>query len=203
MDIQDAINRSIIGGNYRYGAIFSRANEITHMSRETFDKHLKNLVTDKWVIRTDKGKQKIEYRVNQESFNLFQKFQKEDSEKKVQKTIKKLLNSKIDFSAISTKKKDMMIKYFDELMHTILNQQKLSSLIIHILKKEDSTIKDKAIEGIKRNDETIDLILKLIKKIDQETWNIYSSIMFIGFYEEPEIVLDTKMISMIDELAKK
>ena len=203
MDIQDAIIRSIIGGNYRYGIIFSRANEITHMSRETFNKHLRNLVKDKWIIKTDKGKQKIEYRVNQESFDVFKKFQKEDSEKKVQKTIKKLLNSKIDFSVISTKKKDKMIKYFDELMHTILEQQKLSNLIIHILNEEDSTIKNKAIEGIKRNDKTIDLILKLIQKIDQETWNMYFSIMLIRFYEESEIVLDTKMISMIEELTKK
>ena len=96
-----------------------------------------------------------------------------------------------------------MIKYFDELMHTILEQQKLSNLIIHIINEEDSTIKNKAIEGIKRNDETIDLILKLIQKIDQETGNLYSSVILIGFYEESEIRLDTKMISMIEELAKK
>jgi len=203
MDISDAILRSITRDNYRYGTIFSRANEITHMSRETFDRHLRNLVTDEYIIRTDKGKQKIEYKINQDAFNVIQGFREDINEIETQELFKKMLKSETDFSFLQTKDRDKMIKHLDELLHTTLIQQNLATLIIYDLHRGDKTALKKAVKGRESNDITIDLILKLIKKINPNIGELYSAFTFKLLAKEPKTLLDRNVISMMEQLGEK
>jgi len=203
MDVSDAILRSIIEGNHRYGSILSRAAKIIDMSKDTFDKHLKHLVLDKYVIRTDKGKQRIEYKINQEVFNIIQGFQEDIKEKETQKLFKKILKSETDFSLLPTKDMDSMIKYLDELLHTTLIQQNLATLIIHDLHKGDKTALEKAVKGRESNDKTIDLILKMVKKINPNIGVGYSAFTFHVLAKEYETSLNSKIISVMEELGGK
>lgn len=202
MDISDAILSSTIEGNHRYGDIFTGARKIIPMSREKFNDHLKQLVEDKYVIRTDKGKQEITYEINQDVFNIIQGFHKEN-EKEDQEEYRKMLNSDIDFSVVPITERDEMIKHFDELLHIVLIQQNLATLIIHDLHQGDKVVKEKAVEGRNNNDITIDLILKLIKKINPDIGESYSTFTFNMLAKEHKSILNQYILTIIENSGKR
>lgn len=201
MDFSNAILSSITEGNYKYGLMLSRAAEITSMSKDTFDKHLKQLVIDEYVIKTNKGKQKIEYQINQNTFDIIQRFQK-DGDKKRSEEFKKILKLEIDFSIISTKKRDEMVKYFDELLHIILNQQNIATLIIHDPHQKDKVIND-AIRFRASKDLIIKLIFKIIKKINPDIVKLNQIFTVQKVMKKYKTPLNPKIISMIEKLGEK
>jgi len=203
MDISDAILRSIIEGNHRFGTIFTRANKIMHMSRETFHNHLRQLVDDKYVVRTDKGKQKIEYKINAEAFNVIQGFQEDEYDKELQSIIQQYLKPEIDFTILSKKMQDEMIQEHDEFLRIFLIKQNLATIVINSLNKDDKTAKKKA-EKLRNNyDETIRLIFELILKINPNVGKMYPGFIFHILKKDPKPILNSEIIKQMEDLGKK
>lgn len=201
MDFSSAILSSITKDNYRYGTIRLRATEILSMSKATFTKHLEQLVTDEYVIKNDKGKQKIEYTINQDAVDMIQRLQK-DHDGKRSKEFEKILRLDIDFSIISTKKRDEMIKYFDELLYTVLNQQNFATMIIHDPHQKAKVVND-AIRYRSSKDFIIELIFKIIKKINPDIVKLTQISTLHKVREKYQTQLNPKIILMMEKLGEK
>ena len=149
-------------------------------------------------------KQKIQYKINQDAFDVEPRFEENTNERETQNIIKKILESKTDFSIISTEQKNNMIKHFDRLLHVALIQQNLATLIIHDLYGGDKTVRKKAENSKKSSDESIRLILKLIKKINPNIGKLYAPFIFHSLSaKQPKTILDTALISKMEKLGKK
>ena len=200
MDVNCAILKSIIEGNHSYTKIFSNAEKIHPMSRVTFDKHLKLLVSDKYVTKKERGKQIVEYQIYPDAMTTSLGLIKDEGEKEFDEWVEQICNS--DISKIPKKTQNDLIRYFDESLLTNLTQQNLGTLIIHALHQGEMSMKDSAIKGRDKNDKKIAMILKIIKKINPDVYELYPAFTFHLLEREPVSVLSDKLISNMEVLGK-
>ena len=114
MDVYDGIIKSIIEGNHRFEKILSGTEKISKTSRVTFDKHLKQLVKDRYLIRNDQGKQLVEYQINPDASDVAQEFLNDYGEKEFQDKVKKILDSDIDYSKSPKDFRDNLIREYEK-----------------------------------------------------------------------------------------
>jgi len=202
MDVDNGIIKSIIEGNHRFEKILSGTEKICKTSRATFVKHLKQLVKDGYVIRNDQGKQLVEYHINSDAFDVAQGFLDDHGEKEFQDTVKKILDSNIDYSKAPKKLRDKLIQEYDEILHIHLIKQNLATLVIHSLYDGNITARNKAIKFREGYDLTIKLIFAMIKRINPGQYKMYSGLTFFGLQKEPASILNSDLISHLEKLGR-
>lgn len=188
MDINDAIISSIIEGNHRYGTIFTRTNKITHLSKETFNNHLKQLVVDEYITKTDKGKQKIEYKINQEKINDILEF-KEDEELDEQiKNTKKILEFKGDlFLKRDTKQNlDKIMQHLNQNIDFCLQEQRRMMIMMNS-RKFNSTLQKKCKEEFKKYEVSFKQTLEIMEKLSPEIRDDYEQFLLLKPQNESNI----------------
>jgi len=188
MDINDAILSSIIEGNYRYGTIFTRTNKITHLSKETFNNHLKQLVADEYITKTDKGKQKIEYKINQEKINDILEF-KEDEELDEQiKNTKKILKFKGDLFLKRGAKQnlDKIMQNLNQNIDFCLQEQRRMMIMMN-LRKFNSTLQKKCKEEFKKYEISFKQTLEIMEKLSPEIRDDYEQFLLLKSQNESSI----------------
>ena len=95
-----------------------------------------------------------------------------------------------------------MVKYFDELLHIILNQQNIATLIIHDPHQKDKVIND-AIRFRTSKDLIIDLIFKIIKKINPDIVKLNQIFTVQKVMKKYKTPLNAKIIPRIEKLGEK
>lgn len=199
MDVYDGIIKSIIEGKHRFEKMLSGTEKISKTSRATFDKHLKQLVKDGYLIRNDQGKQLVEYHINPDAFDVAQGFLDDHGEKEFRDIVKKILDSDIDYSKSPKDIRDKLIREYDEKLHIYLTKQNLATLVIHSLYDGDITARNKAIKCREEYDHTIELIFAMIKRIDPELYKIYPGFTFYSLEEEdPVSILNSELIKYME-----
>lgn len=198
MDVYDGIIKSIIEGSHRFEKILTGARKSSKTSRVTFDKHLKQLVKDRYLTRDDRGKQLIEYQINPDAFDVAQGFLDDHGEKEFQDALKKSLDSDIDYSKLPKDSRDKSIQKYDKKLHIYLTKQNLATLVIHSLHDGDITARNKALKLREEYDHTIELIFALIKRIDPELYKIYPGFIFLDLQKEPGSILNSELIKYME-----
>jgi len=198
MDVDDGILKSIMGGNYRFEKILTGARKISKTSRATYDKRLKQLVKDGYIIRDAQGKQLVEYSINPDAADVVQGFLYDEGGKEFQDESKKILDSDIDFSMAPKDLHDELIQEYDKLLHIHLIKQNLATLVIHSLYDENITARNKALKLREEYDLTIKLILAMIKRIDPELYKIYPGFTFYSLQKDPVSILNSELIKYME-----
>ncbi|KAG2478101.1 MAG: hypothetical protein NPMRTH1_760003 [Nitrosopumilales archaeon] len=198
MDVYDGIIKSIIEGYHHFEKILTGARKSSKTSRVTFNKHLKQLVKDGYVLRNDQGKQLIEYQINPDAFDVAQGFLDDHGEKEFQDGLKKILDSDIDYSKSPKDIRDKLIREYDEKLHIYLTKQNLATLVIHSLHDGDITARNKAIKSREEYDHTIELIFAMIKRIDPELYKIYPGFTFYDLQKDPVSILNSELIKYME-----
>lgn len=203
MDVDDGIIKSIMEGDHRFEKILTRTRKISKTSRATYDKHLKQLVKDGYIIRDKQGKQLVEYNINPDVADVVQGFLYDEGGKEFQDEAKKILDSDFDYSKAPTDLRDELIQEYDELLHIHLIKQNLATLVIYSPYDRDVTARNKAIKLREEYDLTIKLILAMIKRISPEIYKMYHGFTFNRFQQYPVSVLNSELISQMEILGRQ
>jgi len=198
MDVYDSILKSIIEGNHRYEKMLTKTNKNVKTSRATFDRHLKQLVKDGYLVRNDKGKQVVEYHIKSDAFDVAQGFLEDHGEKELEERIKEILGSDIDYSKAPKDSRDKLIQGYDELLYIYLIKQNLSTLVIHSLYDGNVTAQNKAKKFRDEYDNIIKLILAVIKKINPTLYKTYPGFTFLNLQKDPISVLNNELITQME-----
>jgi len=202
MDVDDGIIKSIIEGNHRFEKILTRARKISKTSRSTYDKRLKQLVKDGYIIRDEQGKQLVEYHINPDAADVVQGFLYDEGGKEFQDEAKKILDSDFDYSKAPTDLRDKLIQEYDELLHIHLIKQNLATLVIHSLYDGDITARNKALKLREEYDLTIELIFAMIKRISPTVYKMYSGFTFYSLQKDSVSVLNSELINQMEILGR-
>lgn len=198
MDVDDSILKSIRASNDRFEKILTEARKDSKTSRVNFNKHLKQLVKDGYVLRDDQGKQLVEYHINPDAADVVQGFLYDEGGEEFQDKIKKILESDIDYSKSPKALRDKLIQEYDKLLHIHLIKQNLATLVIHSLYGGNITARNKALKLREEYDLTIELIFAMIKRIDLELYKIYPGFAFYSLQKDPDSILNSELIKYME-----
>jgi len=180
MDINDAIISSIIEGNHRYGTIFTRTNKITHLSKETFNNHLKQLVVDEYITKTDKGKQKIEYKINQEKIDEVLEFKEDEELNDLIKNNDKVLKfkGKIFLRVEAKHHLEELMQKLDQHVDFCLQEQRRMMIMMN-LRKFNLTLQKKFREEFKKYEISFKQTLEIMEKLSPEIRDDYEQFLLL------------------------
>ncbi len=198
MDVDDSILKSIMKGNHHFGKILSATEKISKTSRATYDKRLKQLVKDGYIIRDVQGKQLVEYSINPDEAEAVQGFLYDEGGEEFQNKAKKILESDIDYSKSPKDLRDKLIQEYDELLHIHLIKQNLATLVIHSLHGGNITARNKALKLREEYDLTIELIFAMMKRIDPELYKTYPGFTFYSLQKDPVSILNSELIKYME-----
>jgi len=179
MDVDDAIIKTIIEGNRRFGEILSGAETKCKMSRATFDKHLKQLQKNQYVKR-EINEKIIEYKINQKKMDEILEF-KEDEELDVQiKNTKKILEFKGDLFLKRDAKQGLekIIQHLNQNVDFCLQEQRRMMIMMN-LRKFNLTLQKKCKEEFKKYEISFKQTLEIMERISPEIREDYEQFLLL------------------------
>lgn len=207
MDMEDAIMLSIIGGHHRFEKILSASYKMCKMTRASFDKYLKQLVQDKYIIRKYDGKI-IEYHVNNSKKDEILQFQSDDELDRLISENNDALDSKMKFAVFDTDP-----EYYEETLQMLhdrinrsLNAQRQRTILLNLVDMPKS-LQNKHNKELEKLNTNIRQTLQIIDKINPEIRLNYEKFLLKRVSEE--VLYDIKQESkfkgdkLLDKILKK